>query len=480
MKKNVLLLFAYAFLFTNLHSQELQIEIPNDDVIFNSGAIPSPGYFFPVILEPSECISDEIRAEVKQTIAANKQEILRVRPDAFRGNGGGSHPLFVLPIQAKAGFDEYGYYTLNFQVDHNLTPNNNLLDYNCGARTYDWISGNHKGTDYILWPYPWKSMDEEIMEIIAAADGIIVDKRDGNFDLNCANNGNPNWNGIVLEHADGSQTWYWHFKNGAITSKNIGESVVAGEYLGAAGSSGSSDWPHLHFEVYDNNENLIDPYEGTCNTMNPDSWWLSQQDYFVPGINRLSTHNTNQFDDACPVIENTYEELNFFHGDDLFIRVFYRDIQQNAVTTFTILDPNNQVFANWSWAQNWGEDYATAHALWPLSVNASWPDGVYTLQVNFGGNVYESIFGVNTNLSNESNDFIEISIHPNPVYDKLFINATVLIDQIEIYDLRGRMIMQSTENQREVELNLEALDTGMYFVQITSGEKIATHKIIKK
>jgi len=480
MKKLLLFTLSIGLFSLNVQSQKSALEIPQRDITHFEGQIPSTSYFHPVVLNSSECISDQTRTDVRQIIAANKETILLNNPDAFRTNRSGSHPLFVLPIKAKDGFDEYGYYTLNFQVDHNLTPNNNLLDYNCAARTYDWGTGNHSGTDYILWPYPWKSMDEEIMEIIAAADGIIVDKRDGNFDLNCANNGNPNWNGIVLEHADGSQTWYWHFKNGAITSKNIGDSVVAGEYLGAAGSSGSSDWPHLHFEVYDNNENLIDPYEGTCNTMNPDSWWLSQPEYFVPSLNRLSTHKTNQFDDACPVIENTYEALDFFHGDDLFIRVFYRDIQQGAVTTFTILDPNNQVFANWNWAQNWGQDYATAYASWPLSVNGSWPDGVYTLQVNFGGNDYESIFGVNTNLSNESNDFIEVSIHPNPVSEKLFINASVQINQVELYDLRGRLVMQSFEDQREIELNVNALQAGMYFVQISSGEKISTHKIIKK
>lgn len=480
MKKLLLLTLSIGLLFLNVQSQESALEIPHKDINHFEGQIPSTSYFHPVILSSHECISDETRLEVRQNIAANKENILLNYPDAFSTNRSGGHPLFVLPIKAKDGFDEYGYYTLNFQVDHNLTPNNNLLDYNCGARTYDWGSGNHKGTDYILWPYPWKSMDEEIMEIIAAADGIIVDKRDGNFDLNCANNGNPNWNGVVLEHADGSQTWYWHFKNGAITSKNIGESVVAGEYLGAAGSSGSSDWPHLHFEVYDNNENLIDPYEGTCNTMNPNSWWLSQQDYFVPGINRLSTHKTNQFDEACPEIENTYEALDFFHGDDLFIRVFYRDIQEGTVTSFTILDPDNQVFANWDWAQNWGQDYATAHALWPLSVNGSWPDGVYTLQVNFGGNVYESIFGVNTNLSNESNNFTEISLYPNPVSDILNIEATNQMDEIVIYDIKGSIVLVTNLEKVNAKLNLEMLKSGVYFVHIESQGKMSIYKIIKK
>jgi hypothetical protein len=51
-------------------------------------------------------------------------------------------------------------------------------------------------------------MEDNVMEIIAAAPGVIVDKRDGNFDKNCDNDGNPLWNGIIVEHSDGSQAYY--------------------------------------------------------------------------------------------------------------------------------------------------------------------------------------------------------------------------------------------------------------------------------
>src|SRR5699024_7197701 len=162
---------------------------------------------------------------------------------------------------------------LNYQVDHNLTPNNNLLDYNCGTRTYDWVNGNHAGTDYILWPYPWKRMQENVMEIVAAAPGIIVEKRNSFADLNCTNNGNPNWNGIVVEHADGTFAIYMHFTKNSATTKEVGDTVTAGEFLGLAGSSGSSTIPHLHFEIRDAESNVIDPYQGNCNAMNAESWW---------------------------------------------------------------------------------------------------------------------------------------------------------------------------------------------------------------
>jgi hypothetical protein len=86
-------------------------------------------------------------------------------------------------------------------VDHNAAFPNQLQDYNCLQRTYDFGSGNHEGTDIIYWPYAWRSMDEGIMEIVAAAPGIIINKRNAYPDRSCLNNGNLAWNGIIVEHA---------------------------------------------------------------------------------------------------------------------------------------------------------------------------------------------------------------------------------------------------------------------------------------
>lgn len=445
----------------------------------NSGRLlpPSEPSFHPASIEKTECITDSQRQEVRAQIALNKQSILQKNPNAFQR--GGNSPLFILPIRAKAGFNDYGYYIVNNQVDQNPTPNGNLLDYECGERTYDWVNGNHEGTDYVLWPYPWKHMQEEIMEIVAAAPGTIIDKRDGNFDLNCINNGNPNWNGIIIEHSDGSQAWYWHFKDGAITSKNIGDTVAEGEYLGAAGSSGSSTIPHLHFEIYDANNNLIDPYEGPCNNMNAESWFVAQPDYFVPTINNLSTHNSTNFDDDCGVVENTYEELNFEPGESVFFRIYYRDIQTGSDTHIIVKRPDNTVWYDYVFTSPW-QTYTGAYADWEFPIDASSQDGVYTVTAEFGGNTYETIFGVNTNLGVDELEQTAISVYPNPTSGKLNIKASSPIESVELYDLLGRKVMGAAPLTENTELNITSLKAGMYVAVISSEGKRTVRKIIKE
>lgn len=450
----------------------------NTNIVASTGAYPSEAHFEPVHIDKGECLSYEARLELTQRIQENKQMILAKNPNAFSKSA--SNVLLNSPIQPKAGFNDYGYHTINFLVDQNLTPNNNLQDYFCQSRTYDWSTGNHAGTDYILWPYPWKRMQEDYMEIIAAADGIIVDKRDGFFDLNCQIDGNPNWNGIVLEHADGSQTIYIHFKDGVITSKGIGDSVTQGEFLGVAGSSGSSNIPHLHFEVRDSNGDVIDPFQGPCNSTTANSWWANQEDYYVSTINRISTHDTTAFDNTCGVVENTYEEVDFVYGDQFVLRLFFRDLKNNVPVDITVTDPNGNSFIEFTWMSNFGQFFATAWAHWVWNVNSAWPDGVYNVSVDFEGNSYTTVFGVNTSLSNNETEANRNLIFPNPTADSFNIHSTMYMETVSLYDITGKLVKTETINNTKTQINVSELDSGIYLAVIKSNEKLTTEKIIKK
>ncbi|MGH3327248.1 MAG: M23 family metallopeptidase [Streptomycetales bacterium] len=71
--------------------------------------------------------------------------------------------------------------------------------------------------------------------VSAAADGVITE---------------AGWAGaygyrIVVEHPDGSETWYCHL---SAISRSSGD-VLAGDMIGRVGNSGNTTGSHLHFEV---------------------------------------------------------------------------------------------------------------------------------------------------------------------------------------------------------------------------------------
>lgn len=91
--------------------------------------------------------------------------------------------------------------------------------------------------------------------IMAAASGIVVKVVSGCVEgrTNC---GGRYGNYIVVEHSNGTRTFYAHLSR---TSVAVGQSVSQGESIGALGSTGRSTGPHLHFEVENANGSKMRP-----------------------------------------------------------------------------------------------------------------------------------------------------------------------------------------------------------------------------
>lgn len=302
-------------------------------------------------------------------------------------------PKFRWPMQAAAGFDDFDYYTITKYRDNNRSKNDSI-DWNGGKRTYD----QHEGMDIALNPLPWTQMDEMVVDVVAAAAGIIVLRHEGEPDRNCTRN-NKTSNHIAIQHADGHFSVYQHLKSGTLINKMVGDPVEEGEYLAKPGSSGSSTAPHLHFEVrkptwdlkLENIEASIDPYQGPSG--NTQSFWRNQKPYFEPGVLRILTTEPGGISYAsCPATKEDFLEVNHYSTSDvLYAHFFMRDARVGNILIYTLFDPNGNAVK--SGLKVFEKEY---YNFWQFPFKYNFADnpvlGTWKIVVNFGLREYADYF----------------------------------------------------------------------------------------
>jgi murein DD-endopeptidase MepM/ murein hydrolase activator NlpD len=296
------------------------------------------------------------------------------------------------PVALAPGIDDFDCWAIVTLVDHDSTIGS-VLDYNCGNRTYDLPTGyNHAGVDFLAWPFPWIKTENDEMYAVAAQAGIVIGKIDGNPDHNCSMTQGIIANTVIVRHDDGSRALYAHLKSGSLTTKQIGDFVDTGEYLGVVGSSGRSPVPHMHFEMLDADGRLIDPFMGSCNDLNESSWWSEQTPYRTPGINKVSTHSQQVEFPPCPNQEVPHYQDAFQPGQEVYSYAFGHDMVNGMSLTFRLIRPDGVPHKVRTYTASTG-DYNSFY-YWFSETMPSGHDGTWTVEVDFDGDTYSHQFGV--------------------------------------------------------------------------------------
>lgn len=428
------------------------------------------------------CLTTDEKNNIKALLQENVKTLKSQNKLAYSKNTSTVNPLFIWPVK-KSSVNSYNdVWAISNYVDHNSAAPNQLTDYNCGSRTYDTNSGyNHQGLDIYTWPFTWKLLDDDAVEIIAASSGQIIAKNDGEFDRSCDFNSNT-WNAVYVQHVDGSVAWYGHMKNGSTTSKSVGDMVSQGEYLGVIGSSGNSTGPHLHFEVWEDNSytKLIDPYSGTCNNLNSESWWANQKPYINPKINALLTHNQipNIFPD-CPTTETPNTNNDFVTSDNIIFAIYVRDQTVNDNISLEIIRPDNSsVFGNWNVTVQ--TTSSSWYYYWDLNGYFDMV-GEWKWRATFGGETITHTFNVTNALNLKDNVLKDTSVYPNPSNNLVHIVSKTKIINAEITSITGKSIRVLNASTKAIQtVDISNLPKGLYFLNLkgVSNEQ-KTIKLIK-
>ncbi|HEY1376237.1 MAG TPA: peptidoglycan DD-metalloendopeptidase family protein [Gemmataceae bacterium] len=162
---------------------------------------------------------------------------------------------FLRPISGTLNKD----WAINNYADVDPRPGI-AADYRGGPFQYD----SHDAID--AQPWGFDRMDAG-MPIYAAADGVVTEVLDGQFDRN-TNGSTSDGNHVRIDHGNGWSTLYYHFARGTITVK-VGDVVKAGQVIGLMGSSGNSSTAHLHFTPYYRNAQVEMGYDTAAYETDP-------------------------------------------------------------------------------------------------------------------------------------------------------------------------------------------------------------------
>lgn len=139
-------------------------------------------------------------------------------------------------------------------------PGVGAKDFECGPLAYD----NHQGTDFRLRN---RAEIATGYDALATAPGVVVSVIDDQPDHNFAEAQDDPFgcgNAVMIDHGAGWVSQYCHLAQGSVRVRQ-GQSVPAGAPLGTIGSSGGTDFPHLHYAIRRFGA-VINPFTGVSPT----------------------------------------------------------------------------------------------------------------------------------------------------------------------------------------------------------------------
>ncbi|MBX3163289.1 MAG: T9SS type A sorting domain-containing protein [Bacteroidetes bacterium] len=75
----------------------------------------------------------------------------------------------------------------------------------------------------------------------------------------------------------------------------------------------------------------------------------------------------------------------------------------------------------------------------------------------------------------------ELSVYPNPANSQITVELNNGAEKtVELFDLTGRVVLSGTTNNDKINLNIESLQNGVYFVKVKSNNTVEVIKIVKQ
>lgn len=92
------------------------------------------------------------------------------------------------------------------------------------------------------------------------------------------------------------------------------------------------------------------------------------------------------------------------------------------------------------------------------------------VDVNGCSDTAHSAITVDICLGMEGVTAANVKAYPNPFSDRLTLTSNAIIEKVEVYNASGQLLFAQQTNTSMVELNMNAYESGVYFIRLTGGE----------
>lgn len=382
-----------------------------------------------------------------------------------------AQPFLQLPIEGNYGTD---FIIVNY-VDWD--ESDEIVDHQCGNKTYN----GHQGTDFVIRSF--YTMDSGI-HVLAAADGIVTYVEEGLFDREKTSDVSKGFgNYIAIRHFNDYYTYYAHLAKNSVVVE-VGDTVKAGDYMALVGSSGNSTDPHLHFELWYDSIQLVDPFKGVCG--NSLSAWLEEPDYDT-SFNIWTSGLTN----FIPTLDTLREEppvLNHFTKADESITywsILY-GVRQGDTLIINWYTPDGSLWFINSYEvpfDAWYFYYWNYIDVPALNVEGEWSARLFRNNSLVDEITFTSEFVASTKEI-KSSPFLHA--FPNPVHTTSTIvwqsklSGHTILELVDIFGNRVETLVDDYRQAGEYSLKFDSreLPAGLYYYQLRVGDIMTTKKII--
>ena len=152
-----------------------------------------------------------------------------------------------------------------------------------------------------------------------------------------------------------------------------------------------------------------------------------------------------------------------------------QELAQPATINDIVMDQNNII-----WFSTYNNALTQTYALSPTTYLVSGATYYGVIQNDSGCYSLPTAVTVNLFLGINDIDKSHLLVYPNPTTDKLFIEYNETIDRVEVYSILGQKIVEITNNNNNVEVDMTTLSNGTYMIKIVVGNNSQLIKAIKK